>query len=326
MNHPDKKPGDEEAEWLFKEATAAYEVLSDAEQRKKYDAGELDVDEMLANMGTGMKAMLALFSKLSGLSMSMPLSEEVMTSVSEGGFDVTPLTASTPVSAKVKKQQADYYSFECSADVARAGGFVVRVASKNGSKFKLVLVDGKAVRVVVDAEPPVGQEGNEEITGAKARNVTVAHLFINAHPHLRFAPTNPRQIEMFQDSDGLTEDAAGVATAKRYVFAVQGDNFFAATPYTICVVPGAASSSTLVDIARIEQQLIEERNDLLPFRAEFAEAQRRFELAQQRYETEAARYLERQNARGVKYEAYFAECLDKAPLVVEDKKKGRRRK
>ncbi len=35
--HPDKNPGDHQAEEKFKEAAAAYEVLSDADKRKRYD-------------------------------------------------------------------------------------------------------------------------------------------------------------------------------------------------------------------------------------------------------------------------------------------------
>src|SRR2546423_11265479 len=35
--HPDKNPGDTEAEEKFKEAAEAYSVLSDAEQRARYD-------------------------------------------------------------------------------------------------------------------------------------------------------------------------------------------------------------------------------------------------------------------------------------------------
>jgi DnaJ-class molecular chaperone len=40
--HPDVNPGNKKVETQFKEATAAYDVLGDAEKRRKFDAGEID--------------------------------------------------------------------------------------------------------------------------------------------------------------------------------------------------------------------------------------------------------------------------------------------
>ncbi|HVK19334.1 MAG TPA: DnaJ domain-containing protein, partial [Fimbriiglobus sp.] len=35
--HPDRNPGDKEAEATFKEVSAAFEILSDADKKQKYD-------------------------------------------------------------------------------------------------------------------------------------------------------------------------------------------------------------------------------------------------------------------------------------------------
>lgn len=42
--HPDLNPGNREIENKFKEATAAYEFLSDTDKRRKYDLGEIDAN------------------------------------------------------------------------------------------------------------------------------------------------------------------------------------------------------------------------------------------------------------------------------------------
>ena len=43
-HHPDVNPGDKSAEERFKRASAAFDILGDAEKRKKFDAGEIDGD------------------------------------------------------------------------------------------------------------------------------------------------------------------------------------------------------------------------------------------------------------------------------------------
>src|SRR5690606_28503570 len=55
-------PGDKEAETKFKEAAEAYEVLSDAEKRKRYDQfGHKGVDGM-GHAGGGFQSMDDIFS------------------------------------------------------------------------------------------------------------------------------------------------------------------------------------------------------------------------------------------------------------------------
>lgn len=52
--HPDLNPDDKEAEQKFKEATAAYEILSDPEKRSRYDRfGHAGVDPQAASGGFG---------------------------------------------------------------------------------------------------------------------------------------------------------------------------------------------------------------------------------------------------------------------------------
>ncbi|MCK5273284.1 MAG: J domain-containing protein [Alphaproteobacteria bacterium] len=47
--HPDVNPGDESVEQHFKEITAAYDMLSDEERRRKFDSGMIDADGTAQN-------------------------------------------------------------------------------------------------------------------------------------------------------------------------------------------------------------------------------------------------------------------------------------
>ena len=57
-HHPDKNPGDKTAEDKFKEAAEAYEVLSDADKRARYDrGGHAAVEGMPGGGGAGFQGM-----------------------------------------------------------------------------------------------------------------------------------------------------------------------------------------------------------------------------------------------------------------------------
>jgi DnaJ-class molecular chaperone len=51
--HPDKNPGDKKAEERFKKLTSAFDLLGDAEKRKKFDAGQIDAEGHEIHRGFG---------------------------------------------------------------------------------------------------------------------------------------------------------------------------------------------------------------------------------------------------------------------------------
>jgi DnaJ-class molecular chaperone len=53
QNHPDTNPGNKEAEERFKRVSAAFDIVGDADKRKKFDAGEIDADGRETMRGFG---------------------------------------------------------------------------------------------------------------------------------------------------------------------------------------------------------------------------------------------------------------------------------
>ena len=75
--HPDKNPGDKEAEEKFKEAAEAYDVLSNPDKRSRYDQfGHAGVSGAAGNGGP--------FGGFGGEGMSMEVAAVVSAAASEG--------------------------------------------------------------------------------------------------------------------------------------------------------------------------------------------------------------------------------------------------
>ncbi len=52
-NHPDTNPDNKTAEEKFKRVSAAFDIVGDAEKRKKFDAGDIDADGRETMRGAG---------------------------------------------------------------------------------------------------------------------------------------------------------------------------------------------------------------------------------------------------------------------------------
>src|SRR4051812_37472467 len=52
-HHPDTNPGDKKAEEKFKQVSAAFDIVGDAEKRKKFDLGQIDADGRETMRGFG---------------------------------------------------------------------------------------------------------------------------------------------------------------------------------------------------------------------------------------------------------------------------------
>ena len=64
--HPDKNPGNQEAEKKFKEISAAYDILSDSEKRKTYDQFGLDAVKGMSQGGGGGPNPFDMFGNIFG--------------------------------------------------------------------------------------------------------------------------------------------------------------------------------------------------------------------------------------------------------------------
>ncbi|XP_044489602.1 chaperone protein dnaJ 16-like [Mangifera indica] len=288
--HPDKNANDPGAADMFKEVTFSYNILSNPDKRRHYDAAgfeavesesqELELD--LSSLGAVNTIFAAFFSKL-GVPIKTTVSAAVLEEALNGMVTIRPLLLGQPITRKVEKQCAHFYSVTITEEEARAG-FVCRVQSFDKSKFKLLYFD---------------QEGSSGLSLAlqedstKTGKVTAAGMYFLGFPvyrldqtaNLMAAAKDPdaaffKKLDVFQPCE-ITELQAGTHT-----FAVYGDNFFKSASYTIEALCAAPFVEEKEDLRAVEAQILTKRVELSEFENEYREVLAQFSEMTSRYAQE----------------------------------------
>lgn len=171
-HHPDLNPGDAASEDTFKKVQAAYDILSDEDKRRQYDAGEIDAD--------GRETPRHFYREYAGASADNPYR-------SEAGFDDL-----GGIFANIFRRQGGGGE---EAHIRMRGGDVryrLEVSFLDaalGATKRLTLPDGQTLDVAIPAGHGDGQmlrlkgKGMPGLGGGPTGD---AYIEVHVHPHPRF--------------------------------------------------------------------------------------------------------------------------------------------
>ncbi|XP_054810515.1 chaperone protein dnaJ 16-like [Prosopis cineraria] len=288
--HPDKNANDPKAADMFKEATFSYNILSDPEKRRQYDSSGFEAVESdnqdleldLSSLGAVNTMFAALFSKL-GVPIKTTVSATVLEEALNGAVIIHPLPLGLPISKRVEKQCAHFYSVTLSEEEAQVG-FVCRVQSSDKSKFKLLYFD---------QEETGGLSLALQEDSAKAGRVTSAGMYFLGFPVYQLdqtmnstAAAKDPDASFFRKLDGFRPCELTELKAGTHVFAVYGDNFFRSASYTIEGLCAAPFSQEKENLRSVEDQILSKRAGLTNFESEYREVLAQFTEMTSRYTQE----------------------------------------
>ncbi|KAJ0678431.1 putative DnaJ domain, Chaperone J-domain superfamily [Helianthus annuus] len=287
--HPDKNANDPKAADMFKEITYSYNILSDPDKRNQYDSAGFEAIEAetqdleldLSSLGAMSTMVAAFFSKL-GVPIKTLVSATVLEEAINGTVPTHPLALGKPVSRKVEKQSAHFFSVRITEKEAQAG-IVCRVQSAEKSKFKLLYFER-------DENGGLNLALQED--SAKKGKVTIAGMYFLGFPVYKLeqqsslmAKKDPdtaffRKLEGFQPCE-ITELKAGVHT-----FAVYGDNFFKSASYTIEILSTASFVNEKENLRAVEAHISTKRTEISKFETEYRQVLAQFTDMTSRYTKE----------------------------------------
>nr|AWA44948.1 hypothetical protein SO192M06_000004 [Saccharum officinarum] len=278
--HPDKNSDDPVASEKFQEATFSYNILSDPDKRRQYDASgfeaiEADSQELeldLSSLNTVNTVFAALFSKL-GVPIKTTVSATVLEEALNGSVEISQLELGKSLCRKVEKQSAHFYSVDITDKEAKMG-LVCRVHSTSKSKFKLLyfeLEDNGGLSLALQED------------SAKTGKVTSAGMFFLGFPA---AAAKDPDSAFFKRLDGFQPCEVNELKAGTHYFAVYGDNFFKSASYTIEVVCAEPFSDQKEKLRSVEAKIIAKRSELSKFESEYREVLAKFTEMTSRYAQE----------------------------------------
>ena len=166
--HPDLSPGNRANEQKFKEVTAAYDLLSDAAKRARFDRGEIDGAGTERSAGFRAEGARAYRRAAAGGSFSF---EEIIAELLGRGRDADAGATAEPEAAPAQKLHLDF------------------VAAALGGKRRVVLAGGREVEISVPAGIETGQtlrlrSGAGRLLGW-TQDETLLEIVVEPHPHFR---------------------------------------------------------------------------------------------------------------------------------------------
>uniref|UniRef100_A0A914EH59 J domain-containing protein n=1 Tax=Acrobeloides nanus TaxID=290746 RepID=A0A914EH59_9BILA len=335
--HPDKNPGNEEAQEMFKKISIAYAILSDPNKRRQYDVSGpssaltdfegLDISE-LGGVGRFFGAM---FTKL-GIPIPTQIGPKVLAQARDlcmgkithtARYEVKKrfkglreLMPGEPVSESVSNQEADFFRIVMREDWQKYG-VVIRCKSTSMSKFKLVLFDRDgSVRMIRESQT------KKKITSAELFFVPFQRVHIGEFVPMQHIMEDKETPLPFHYLDRLETQGGHSLEAREHVLCVYGDNFIQSVKYKLTFLPlNEFCMDHVIKLKEIEPDIINKKNEMASFQREYMDLKKRWEAAKQRLKEEDDYITKKLKDRDDTYEEMFeaAAAPYKPPMTQNNK-------